>query len=497
MVTPSVRHIILFRPISSAMYRQGEVPVQLLAIARMFLPAYDVRIISAELGLVRQTDDEVRHNIEAHLDNCLFFGVTVMTGYGLYQALAMTRFVRERAPAVKIVWGGWHASLLPEKTLEQSGADFVVIGQGEYTITELADALERGESDFFSIKGLAWKQGDRIVLNQARPSADLNALPPMPYHLLDDCAFEQIRNVRSAGMYTSIGCPFRCGFCADAAVYGSKWRGISLERASEEMRRLRDEHGVQVIRILDSNFFADWDRGVAILQAMRQWGLRAQFVNARVETLLRAKQEHLPLFRDTVDFFLVGAESGDDDLLASINKHQTVDSIKQLAAVFTENGIAINFSFLVGLPFKTETVQKEMQVFYDMADEILTKSRFLHRVQIHVYTPYPGTPLFENAVQLGFSPPTQIEDWAKMELFATKLPYLPRHFADRIEFITTFVLQLTRPDYRFYQGNNRLLGAFFAIIQAMFQLSANFRWRHKFFSWPVEFRLVKMLLSRH
>ena len=489
--------VVLFRPVSSPVYRQGEIPVQLLAIARMLAPKHDVRIVAAELGLVRKGQQQLEREIGEALDNCLLLGVTVMTGYGLRQAIAITQFVRKTAPSVRIVWGGWHASLLPEQTLDQSGADFLVIGQGELTIVELAAAVERHETDFSRIPGLAWRREGRVVINEPRALADLNQFPPFPYELLDDVAYGQIAGCRSAGVVTSVGCPFRCDFCADSAVYGSKWTGLSAERTLAYISRLRDEHGVGVVRILDSNFFADWERAIRILAGMQELGVRAQWVNARVDTLLRAQEQDRRLFRETVEFFLVGAESGDDNVLNFVHKGQSVQDIRRLASLYAREGIAINFSFLVGAPMDVPGGwQHELEATLSLADEILRVSHFRHRAQFHIFTPYPGTPLFKKAVEMGFRPPDRIEGWSHLELFSTKLPYLPAGLGEEIEFMTTYVLQLLWPGYQFYQGTNPLAKAVFSTVQAILAATARLRWRHKYFRHPVEFRLVKKLLAR-
>ncbi|MCP4639741.1 MAG: FkbM family methyltransferase [bacterium] len=491
------RKIVLFRPVASKTYRQGEVPVQLLAIARMLLNHYDVEIVTAELGLKRKTDAEIREIIASHLDECLFFGVTAMTGYGIRQALDMSRFVREQSPQTKVVWGGWHASLLPHQTLEEAAIDCVVIGQGECTAIELAQALEADRTDLADIDGLGWKRDGEIVLNRPRTLTDINEFPPLPFHLLDDEAFRLTADERTAAFVTSVGCPMNCGFCADRAVYCGRWCGLDPERALEEIRGLRDNHGVTAVRILDSNFFPDWERGIAILRGIHDLGMRTQWINARIPKLQNATTEDLALFRETIDFFLVGAESGSDAALDFINKRQSVESIRHVSRMYADHGVPIGFATIVGVPFDDpEMWRQEFETTIDLLDELLTSSRFLHKAQVHVYTPYPGTPLFDQAVKRGFQPPGDLTGWADVELFTSNLPYLPKGLDERIEFLTTYVLQLLWPKYRFYQGDNPVARAFFGAVQSTLTALARLRWKTRYFGCPVEFRLAKRFLSR-
>lgn len=489
--------VILFRPAASRFFRQGEAPVQLLAIARMLLDKYDVRLVVAELGLDRKAPAQLEKEIDEHLDGCLFFGVTAMTGYGIGEALALSRFVRARSPETKIVWGGWHASLLPEQTLREAEIDFAVIGQGEHTAVELAEAIAAGETDFSRILGLAWKKDGAIVVNPARPVADINSFPPIPYHLLEDKAFDQKPDERSIGFLTSVGCPFDCGFCADRAVYGGKWKRLRVERAIEELRALKENYGVTGVRILDSNFFVDWSRGTGILRGMREMGMRAIWVNAGINTLLKARYEDFELFRQTVDSFLVGAESGSEDTLDLISKLQTVEDIREVGRRYAENGISICFSTLVGVPFDDpEEWKKEFSLTIKMLDEILTVSKFLHTAQVHIYTPYPGTPLFPRAVAKGFDPPQTLLGWSDVELFTSKLPYLPPHLGEMTEFLSAYVLQLMRPGYQFYRGANPFVKVSFAAAQAILKVVFRLRWRLKYFRHPIEMRLIQRVLSQ-
>lgn len=495
---PGVKpRVILFRPAASVNYRQGEMPVQLLAIARMLLDDYDLTLVNTEVGLSRKSRSQVEAEIAEALEGCLIFGVTAMTGHGLEEALAMSAFVRERSPETKIVWGGWHPSLLPEQTLSEPDIDFVVVGQGEETIVELARALVASTLDFAGIQGLGWKENGRPVLNPKRPLHDMNAMPPLPFHLLDDAFFEQVAGMRTAATITSVGCPLDCGFCADRAVYGGKWNRLSAERALADMKTLRDDFGVTAVRILDSNFFVHWPRGIAILQGLHDMGMRAIWVNARIPTLLKAKAEHLALFRETVDYFLVGAESGSDMTLEMINKMQSVEDIRRVARLYGENGIPICFSTLVGVPYEDpQEWKREFRLTLSLLDEVLGWGGELHTAQVHLYTPYPGTPMYTDAVARGFEAPEDLIGWSDVELFTPKLPYLPPNLGERVEFITTYILQLRRSGYHFYRGGNPVAGAFFAVAERILKAIFYLRWKMKYFDFPLEKRFIEAVITR-
>ncbi len=491
------RRIILFRPTASESYRQGEVPVQLLAIARMIPEHFEISLVCSEVGLRKKTTDEIRAEIDPLLDDCYVFGVTAMTGYGIKEALDVSQLVREKAPEATIVWGGWHASLLPEQTLENPYIDFVIKGMGEYTSVEFLEALESGATDFSGIQGLGWKRDGHVIMNPPRPMSNISDFPHLPYHLIEDDFFNQIAGIRSASYLTSVGCPLDCGFCADKAVYQGKWNRLSAERCLEELKGLRDNYGVTAVHILDSNFFVHWPRGIEILTGMRELGMRAIWVNARIPRLLKASPEDLELFRDTVDYFLVGAESGSDETLKMVTKLQTVADIRKLAIMYAEARVPICFSTLVGVPYEDNSMwEKEFDLTIDLMSEILRAGPSLHTTQMHLYTPDPGTPLYKDAVQQGFVPPTKLEDWVDIEMFTTRLPYLPEGLGGRVEFITTYIMQSRRPDYKFYRGTNPFAKAAFGTAQSTLSALFRLRWKYKFFSLPIEMKLIESVLAR-
>jgi hypothetical protein len=373
---------------------------------------YDVHIVCSEVGLVKRSFEDVRDEIGQHLDDCLYFGVTAMTGYGLREAKRICAWVRKQSPETKIVWGGWHASLLPEDTLREPEIDFVVVGQVEDIAAELEVALEAGVTDFSAIDGLGWKDGDRLVLNSGRAIADIQAYSGLPYDLVDIAMFEQHADERMVGIITSVGCPLDCGFCADRAVYQGKWKRNGVEKTLE-----------------------------------------------------------------------------------LITKLQSVEDIKRLGRIYGEVGVSICFSTLVGMPHKDKNKwREEWNLTIAMIDELLRSGDNVHTAQLHVYTPYPGTPLFDKAVELGFKPPTTVEGWADVEMFTNNSPYLPADLSEKAEFVTTHILQLKRLDYHYYRGTSPLSKLSFGVAQTALKAIYGLRWKLKYFDHPLEMRIVEGML---
>jgi radical SAM superfamily enzyme YgiQ (UPF0313 family) len=131
-------------------------------------------------------------------------------------AIPLCRAFREAYPSVPIVWGGYFPSLYPDATLNCNYVDFAVRAQGEDTFLELIAAL-RGRGDFSRILGLSFKDASgRRIHNPERPMRSPEEYPWPPYHRLDVAKYilPTFLGSRTAVHQASIGCPFRCNFCA-------------------------------------------------------------------------------------------------------------------------------------------------------------------------------------------------------------------------------------------------------------------------------------------
>ena len=127
--------------------------------------------------------------------------------------------------------------------------------------------------------------------------------------------------------------------------------------------------------------------------------------------------------------------------------------------------------------------------------------KILHKLFPNWYIPLYSMATFtrmpyKDAVEQGFVPPAKLEDWADIEMFTTRLPYLPEGLGERVEFITTYIMQSRRPDYKFYRGTNPLAKAAFGTAQSTLSALFRLRWKYKFFNLPLEMKLIESVLAR-
>ena len=154
-------------------------PMSLLCIATPVMNAgYDVKIIDQRVE--PRWESILRQELQK---DPLCVGVSSMTGPQLRHALDISKMVKEYGNS-PVIWGGTHASLLPDQTLKNENIDIVVQGEGEETFPELVEALD-GKRPLSTVKGIWYKENGHIKNTGMRPFIDLNKQPPLPYHLID------------------------------------------------------------------------------------------------------------------------------------------------------------------------------------------------------------------------------------------------------------------------------------------------------------------------
>jgi len=334
-------------------------------------------------------------------------GVTSLTGPAILDGLMVSRLAKERG--AQVVWGGTHASLLPEQTLQNPYIDFVVMNEGEVTFRELIEAIELHRG-YKNILGLAYKENGEIQLNPERPFIqDLDALPMPAWNLVpvERYIYKYTKARRKIVMVTSRGCLFRCSFCYVIDFHKRKYRGRSAGSILKELAFLRNDYGIDGVRFDDDLFvihrprlreFCEWvyKKDVPIT-----WdsNCRADQVNSEfLAAVTRAKCHRLTF----------GLESGSDRILKFIEKDFRAEQIVRAFDLLNNTDIMTGASFLIGVPTETEEdIWKTIEV---------AKRINAYHTHFYPYTPFPGSPLAEYCRGNGLIQyPDRLEDWADFE----------------------------------------------------------------------------------
>lgn len=325
-ISPSKKIVFFFPSFASS---EATAPLGILAVATPLLRAgFQVVLIDSTItpNYRKRVLEEVRDAI------CL--GISLVTGPMIRETVEIARAVKEWKPDFPIILGGWHPSLLPDQTLQADCVDYVVRGQGEEALVELVQHLENKSAPDF-IAGIGFKRDNKLIMTQERALKPLVDMPPKAYHIADFDAYERGCGKRWAMYTSSLACPFNCGYCTNAGVYGRKWNALPPEQFVEETVDLTRRYRLEMLWVVDDNFMVDLDRVRGIAEGLVK--AESQFkwsVQATTNMVARLTHEDLTLLRRAgLQQICQGVDSGSPKVLQLMNKtFQDFDQIYESAA---------------------------------------------------------------------------------------------------------------------------------------------------------------------
>ncbi|MDI6792567.1 MAG: radical SAM protein [bacterium] len=342
----------------------------------------------------------------------LWVGLSVLSGMTTFYAAQLSRRIREEIPKTSIVWGGHHASAVPDECIRKDYIDYVIHGEGEETAVEFSDAL-LSSSDLSGILGLGFKDKNRCsIVNSKRPLAEDLDRYELNWELVN---VRNYMNRNSQGkipmtFYSSRGCPYKCAFCATPLYTGKSFRAHSPEFVTKNLFYMKETYGFDSVFFADDNFMLDANRGLEIIRRLTEGGVSVDTLDVRLNQL---NEEILAKFRDYgVCGVFFGYESGNDRILTLMNKGIDVDYIKKKVILLKEYNIVCWASGIVGIPTETREEMYETIDFSMWLRDTLPEGS---TVSVYRYMPLPKTKLLELAIQKGFQYPTCSEDWRKID----------------------------------------------------------------------------------
>jgi anaerobic magnesium-protoporphyrin IX monomethyl ester cyclase len=363
-------------------------PMGLLYLAASLRRAgHHVQIIDGEVD--RLENDTIAQMVAAERPTML--GITATTAQAT-QAFALARSVKAVSPDTFVVLGGAHASSLPVLSMEEAPAlDAVVFGEGDLTILELVDRV-RDRTSLAGVAGVAYRDGDQIVVNPGRELiADLDSLPfpawdLIPMHKYIASTWFPNKVKQYANIFTSRGCPYGCVFCGARKTWTRKFRARSAENIVAEIREIVDRYHIPNFFFSDDLFTLDRKRVVEVCTRLLELDLRITWTClSRVNTI---DEDLLALMkRAGCCMISFGLESGSQAVLDKLHKGATVEQGRKAVEMTKAAGIKVFGSFMVGSPGDTaETVDETIRFI---------RSLDLDEVGLGVTTAYPGTELFD------------------------------------------------------------------------------------------------------
>lgn len=318
--------------------------------------------------------------------------------FNIKPAFDIAKITKETLPHVHMVMGGPHPTGLPKQTLANKYLDSIIIGEGEKTLKELVNALDRGHT-LKGIKGLAYKDNGEVVFNPPRECIkDFNDVLFPAYHLIDlDPYFEYpvapwgmhgmlTKHPRFMSIFTSRGCPYSCTYCHN--IFGKPYRPRSPENVLKEIEMLYNKYGIREIVIEDDTFNIDLDRAEKILDLIIEKNLKISIQFASGLRIDRLNEKFVQKLRKAGTFMTaVGIETASPRILKQVKKHLDLAVVPDAVKLLAKHGILVWGFFMIG--FLNET-RKEMEQTVNFA----RKLKF-HFISFSILIPYPGSELFE------------------------------------------------------------------------------------------------------
>ncbi len=381
-------------------------PLALLSASRCVAKEFETVLI----------DTRVDKNWKEHLKEeikkepaCV--GVTSMTGNQIGYALEISAYAK-KISKVPVVWGGIHASLLPESTLANKNIDILVTGEGELTFLELVKALMKKEG-LKGIRGVWYKENGRIIKNPNREFAHLDNFPDLPLSIINIEDFlPTFKGRRTFNIETSRGCPNQCVFCFNTAYNKNTWRAFSAERVIRELKFLSDNFNVRSFYIIDDNFFVDLKRARDIASGIIDQRLdiiwEAQGIT--INSALKMDDDYMGLLvRAGMKKVHFGIESGSERVLKMVNKRLKVEDVIEVNKRWSRYNIVVQYNFMCGFPGES---MEDIRKTKDLALRLMKDNRQALISPFCPFTPYPGTALYQRSLDSGFIRKKELEEWS-------------------------------------------------------------------------------------
>ncbi len=222
--------------------------------------------------LLERSIEEVKSEIRKRSPDIV--GITC-NSLAYERCLEMAKAAKEAYPSCRVVVGGPHASYMPQTLLEHSEIDFVVIGEGEQAMVQLATSIIKGEKTSAAalIPGVACKIGDEVIKSAPQFISDLDSVPFPARHLLPmrmyDRALSYLTVKPVDTMSIHRGCPYKCAYCETRELWGTACRAFSPQRVIDEIKHMTETYGTKGIYFVGDNFTINKKRTSELCQLIK------------------------------------------------------------------------------------------------------------------------------------------------------------------------------------------------------------------------------------
>lgn len=271
-----------------------------------------------------------------------------------------------------------------------TGADFIIQGEGEITLLELAEAIKHN-TDTATIDGIVYKIETQIIKNQKRQVLrNLDELPLPAWDLVNVEAYREVwennGKTFTLNIATTRGCPFKCNWCAKP-IYGNRYNSHSPEYITKHIKYLAETYNVDRFWMCDDIFGLkpNWVQNFNKALKKEQLSI-SYYIQSRVDLLL--KEDTIDALAESgLEEVWVGAESGSQAILDAMDKDTTVAQIYEATRLLKEKGVRVAFFIQFGYLGETKAdIEKTISMIKELVPD---------NIGISVSYPLPGTKFYD------------------------------------------------------------------------------------------------------
>ncbi len=324
--------------------------------------------------------------------------------------MALIKDFKKALPDVIIVYGGPHATILPETAIVKEGVDFVIIGEAEYTTRGLVHYILRKQGDYKTIPGVCYLDEHKKPVRTAPRELikNLDELPMPAYHLLPMDMYKAYAALdvgrKFSTMITSRGCTAKCGFCTSVQMNQYKWRQRSPKVVVDEIEYLHKTFGISHMYFQDDEFTVNHKRVIDICDEIKArnldviWECLTRVSNVKEDVLQK-------MYEAGCRSIIFGVECGYQEGIDRLKKFITLEQVERAVALTKKAGIQVKCSFLIGFPWESEKEIKQTIAFAKKIDADITYFNTLN--------PYFETPIFKEVVDNNLFVGEDATNWEK------------------------------------------------------------------------------------
>ena len=416
MNRPDLKNILLVHPLGySSDKASGDIsrvanitpPIGLASISA-YLAQNDIQSDIIDCYAHPDADKKYQHYIKSRKPKIIGFSCSTST---FLDGVRLAGIAKNIDQTIKIVFGGAHISALKNLIIEKyQEIDYLVIGEGEETLTQL---IMSGFKNISEIKNIVYKNSSKKVIftGYRKKLLDLDSLPYPAYEKLEGYPHKyklpifNYPTTPSSSCISSRGCPYSCSYC-DRSVFKKSFRYNSAQYLYDHIKYLNTRFGIKHINFYDDQFTFHRSRVEDFTKLMIKKPLGVTFNCA-------ARAEHLDFellkLMNSAGCWMVslGIETGDETLLAQHRQNANLKMLRDKILLIKKAGIRVKGLLMMGLPGESEeSIKKSKAYVFSLPLDDFNLAKF---------TPFPGSPIYSQIKEQGSEMGTFNESWEKMD----------------------------------------------------------------------------------